>query len=199
MKKKQEKTAAVDITIRGDLSRLTLRDGEVLVLEVPKPLTGAQYEILRMDMLQALDIAGASVAAKRILILDGGARLRVVARDAAGAAPETKTCPDCGRLMIRISDGRCLTSYPTQYPMIWWCNCGHHENAGTDHDKTAERIQLERWAAVNAFRFRRFRCPVHGETERPDTGEPQKCQAPLFGGDNTQYGVCGREMERVEP
>jgi hypothetical protein len=63
---------------------------------------------------------------------------------------ETKECPKCHKKMIMMSAGCVLTSYPPQYPMLWWCGCGHTETGPTIRGKTDEELRREEWEKVNA-------------------------------------------------
>ena len=62
---------------------------------------------------------------------------------------DTKVCPKCGKLMIKIYKNEVLTSYPAQYPMSWWCKCGHTEDAGVERGITTDDINNARWNSVN--------------------------------------------------
>lgn len=62
---------------------------------------------------------------------------------------ETKICEKCGKKMIKIGTGFVLTSYPPQYPMKWWCGCGHEESAGMERGKTEEEMNRENWEKEN--------------------------------------------------
>lgn len=64
-------------------------------------------------------------------------------------AQETKPCPHCGKTMIRTPTGAVLTSYPPQTPMMWWCACGHTEDAGVERGKTIQERRLEEWQRAN--------------------------------------------------
>jgi hypothetical protein len=62
---------------------------------------------------------------------------------------ETRTCPQCGRQMIRKYTGAVLPSYPAQRPWNWWCGCGHAESGGVDRDLTDEESLHLRWELSN--------------------------------------------------
>jgi len=62
---------------------------------------------------------------------------------------ETKICPKCQKKMIKRSTGIVLSSYPQQYPMMWWCGCGHQEPAETIQGKTDEQVSREEWERIN--------------------------------------------------
>ena len=60
-----------------------------------------------------------------------------------------KPCPNCGKWMISTGTGIVLTSYPEQYPQIWWCRCGHTEPAPTLHGMTEHERRLNQWEQAN--------------------------------------------------
>ena len=60
-----------------------------------------------------------------------------------------KTCPQCGKNMIRKSTHVVLTSMPPQYPWIWWCACGHEESGGTDVGMSPQELDRRRFEAAN--------------------------------------------------
>lgn len=62
---------------------------------------------------------------------------------------ETKECPNCGKQMIKTATGTVLTTYPAQYPMMWWCACGHQESAGVERGTTADERRREEWESAN--------------------------------------------------
>lgn len=61
---------------------------------------------------------------------------------------ETKPCPQCGKRMIKESTGTVLASNPPQYPMMWWCACGHREDAETVRGTTETDRRRARWEAA---------------------------------------------------
>lgn len=61
---------------------------------------------------------------------------------------ERELC-ECGKWMIKRSTGIVLTSYPPQYPMMWWCACGKTKDAETVYGKTDEQIAKEEWDKAN--------------------------------------------------
>ena len=62
---------------------------------------------------------------------------------------ETKTCPKCGKQMIRRYRDYVLLTYPVQRPWDWWCGCGYSEEGGIELDKTEDQIVREQWEIVN--------------------------------------------------
>lgn len=64
-------------------------------------------------------------------------------------AQETKICPKCGAKMIEVSTNNVLTSYPPQYPQIWWCGCGYKEKGRTIRGRTSVELHRERWEKLN--------------------------------------------------
>jgi hypothetical protein len=71
---------------------------------------------------------------------------------------ETKTCPKCGKKMIKRYTNEVLTSYPPQYPWNWWCGgCGHTERGGIERGRSMEDGYQQAWEAANK------------DTEKPDT------------------------------
>ena len=63
---------------------------------------------------------------------------------------EKKLCEKCGKWMILTGTGRVLTSYPPQYPQVWWCGCGHQEQGPILRGKTDEEMRREEWERANA-------------------------------------------------
>ena len=56
-----------------------------------------------------------------------------------------KVCSECGKRMIKTRTGVILATYPAQYPQMWWCGCGHTEEAETLWGKT----RREMWEELN--------------------------------------------------
>ena len=64
-------------------------------------------------------------------------------------ANQKPLCPKCGKQMILTGTGITLTSYPPQYPQVWWCGCGHQEPGPTLRGKTEEEVRREAWERAN--------------------------------------------------
>ena len=62
---------------------------------------------------------------------------------------ETKTCPACGKNMIRRSKDLVLLTYPGKRVWYWWCACGHAEHGGSESPRTEEEIARAEWERVN--------------------------------------------------
>ena len=64
-------------------------------------------------------------------------------------------CSNCSKKMIRVGTGYVLLTYPEQYPMKWWCKCGHEEDAGIDMGETIEQNRLRIWKEAQPDERRR--------------------------------------------
>jgi len=60
-----------------------------------------------------------------------------------------KTCPKCGKNMIRKYMDITLTSYPPLFHWQWWCACGHEENGGVDVIMYPQELDRQRWLEAN--------------------------------------------------
>ncbi|RLJ01290.1 MAG: hypothetical protein DRP11_04660 [Candidatus Aenigmatarchaeota archaeon] len=61
----------------------------------------------------------------------------------------TKTCPQCGKQMIKRYENRVLLTNPPQYPWYWWCECGYTEKGGADRGILMEDFYYQQWEEVN--------------------------------------------------
>ena len=62
---------------------------------------------------------------------------------------DTRPCT-CGKLMILRWAGMVLTSYPAQYPTVWFCGeCGDSEAGPTIMDVSPHYDDFIRWAEAN--------------------------------------------------
>ena len=66
-----------------------------------------------------------------------------------GEDSNNKVCPECGKRMIKTGTGVILATYPAQHPQMWWCGCGHAEEAETLRGKTVEQLRREEWEDLN--------------------------------------------------
>lgn len=66
---------------------------------------------------------------------------------------ETKTCPNCGKLMILRFTGECELSYPGADRREWWCGCGHTEAAPSLKRRSREEIDRRNWEEANGVKL----------------------------------------------
>ena len=59
-------------------------------------------------------------------------------------------CPRCGRKMIEKPPTMIYTTNPPQWDRVMWCGCGHTENLGRVHGKSAEQNLMDEWKRRNA-------------------------------------------------
>jgi hypothetical protein len=62
---------------------------------------------------------------------------------------ETKTCPKCGKQMIRRYRDYILCTYPPQLVWYWWCGCGHIEPGGVEGTPLPEETAQQEWERAN--------------------------------------------------
>ena len=62
---------------------------------------------------------------------------------------ETKTCPKCGKRMIRRYRNYALATYPLQRPWDWWCGCGYGEEGGVERELTLDEMAQREWEMIN--------------------------------------------------
>lgn len=64
--------------------------------------------------------------------------------------PETKPC-ECGKLMILRGTGHILTSYPPQYPQVWYCGgCDRTEKGPTLQGRLPPSF-MDDWRQANGL------------------------------------------------
>lgn len=68
---------------------------------------------------------------------------------------ERKQCPNCGATMLKERTGETVPTDPPRQKMMWWCGCGHIEDAGLYIPPTMEQIRMEKWLIKNPDRRKR--------------------------------------------
>lgn len=58
-------------------------------------------------------------------------------------------CPRCGSTMVEKPPTMIYASNPPQWDRVLWCGCGHQQDMGRVHGKTAEQSLLEAWERAN--------------------------------------------------
>jgi len=58
-------------------------------------------------------------------------------------------CPRCGSVMVEKQPTMIYASYPPQWDRVLWCGCGHQQDMGRVHGKTAEQAMREEWERAN--------------------------------------------------